>query len=75
MIAWLSSSVVSGPKFIVPRHRRETDRPLRPRFVYSMVPTLPLGEARRHVELLQLPPFPPDAVHGTGLRLAHDQVR
>jgi hypothetical protein len=28
--------VVLGPKFIVPRHRRDTRRPVRPRFVYSM---------------------------------------
>src|SRR3712207_8005074 len=36
MIAWLSASSVFQPKFIVPRHRRDTDRPLRPRCVYSM---------------------------------------
>src|SRR5918994_6437111 len=31
-----SDSSVFQPKFIVPRQRRETDRPLRPRCVYSM---------------------------------------
>src|SRR3954468_10399196 len=36
MIAWESSSEVFQPKFMVPRQRRETDRPLRPRCVYSM---------------------------------------
>ena len=36
MIAWLSGSSVSGPKFMVPRHSRLTDRPVRPRCVYSM---------------------------------------
>src|SRR3954464_6798709 len=36
MIAWESSSEVCQPKFMVPRQRRETDRPLRPRCVYSM---------------------------------------
>src|SRR3954452_5484322 len=36
MIAWESSSDVCQPKFIVPRHSRDTERPLRPRCVYSM---------------------------------------
>src|SRR4030095_16086125 len=36
MIAWESASSVFQPKFMVPRQRRETDRPLRPRCVYSM---------------------------------------
>src|SRR3712207_6988651 len=36
MIAWASNSSVLHPKFMVPRHRRDTDRPLRPRCVYSM---------------------------------------
>src|SRR5688500_11145950 len=35
-IAWLSASSVFQPKFIVPRQSRETDSPLRPRWVYSM---------------------------------------
>src|SRR5579862_3458038 len=35
MIAKLSSSVVFGPKFIVPRHNRLTLRPVRPNWVYS----------------------------------------
>ena len=33
MIAWESSSVVSGPKFMVPRQSRLTERPVRPRWV------------------------------------------
>ena len=36
MISWESASSVFQPKFMVPRQRRETDRPLRPRCVYSM---------------------------------------
>src|ERR1035437_10297504 len=36
MIKWAAGSSVSGPKFMVPRHRRETDRPERPRWVYCM---------------------------------------
>src|SRR4051812_26275872 len=36
MIRCESGSSVCGPKFIVPRTRRDTDRPLRPRWVYSM---------------------------------------
>src|SRR5512135_2304835 len=36
MIVKESSSEVSGPKFIVPRHSRETSRPARPRWVYLM---------------------------------------
>src|ERR687889_2128797 len=36
MIACASNSSVFQPKFIVPRHRRETVRPLRPRCVYFM---------------------------------------
>src|SRR3954469_18727289 len=36
MISCESASSVFQPKFMVPRHRRETDRPLRPRWVYSM---------------------------------------
>src|SRR3712207_6676745 len=38
MTAWESASSVRQPKFIVPRQRRETDRPLRPRCVYSTSP-------------------------------------
>src|SRR5689334_11175564 len=37
----LSSWLVSGPKFIVPRQSRLTTRPVRPRLVYSMAPTYP----------------------------------
>src|SRR3954454_19198339 len=36
MISWDSASSVFQPKFMVPRQRRETDRPLRPRCVYFM---------------------------------------
>src|SRR5688572_32169916 len=36
MIAKLSASLVCGPKFIVPRHRRETLSADRPSFVYCM---------------------------------------
>src|SRR5829696_8713005 len=36
MMSWASPSSVFQPKFMVPRHRRETDRPLRPRCVYFM---------------------------------------
>jgi hypothetical protein len=36
MIACASSGGVSGPKFMVPRQRRLTERPERPRCVYSM---------------------------------------
>src|SRR3712207_5855875 len=35
MTACASGSSVRHPKFIVPRQSRETDRPLRPRCVYS----------------------------------------
>src|SRR5579875_2465926 len=40
MIRCESASSVSGPKFIVPSTSRETCRPLRPRWVYSMASTL-----------------------------------
>jgi hypothetical protein len=33
MMAKLSASFVCGPKFMVPRHRRLTESPVRPRFV------------------------------------------
>src|SRR5580692_7954445 len=36
MIACASADGVSGPKFIVPRQRRLTDRPERPRLTYSI---------------------------------------
>src|SRR5450756_1736432 len=36
MMEWAAGSSVCGPKFMVPRHRRETDRPERPRWVYFM---------------------------------------
>ena len=36
IMAKLSGSLVSGPKFIVPRQSRLTLRPVRPRFVYSI---------------------------------------
>src|SRR3954452_21330736 len=36
MMAWLSAASVFQPKFMVPRQRRETDRPLRPRWRCSM---------------------------------------
>src|SRR4051812_8751398 len=48
MMWWESSSVVCGPKFIVPRTRRETFRPDRPRCVYSMLATL--RRTRPHVQ-------------------------
>src|SRR5690348_8892731 len=41
MMLWLSSTSVTGPKFIVPRHSRLTERPVRPRCVYSMASSLP----------------------------------
>src|SRR5450755_1157572 len=37
MMACASAGGVSGPKFIVPRHRRLTLRPERPRWVYSIL--------------------------------------
>src|SRR5688572_33399790 len=37
MMANESGSVVSGPKFIVPRQKGLTFRPVRPRYRYSMV--------------------------------------
>src|SRR5437867_1598372 len=40
MIASDSPAEVSGPKFMVPRQRRLTDRPERPRWMYSMPLTL-----------------------------------
>src|SRR6478735_5710393 len=36
MMLWASASSVCGPKFMVPRQRRETFRPERPRWVYCM---------------------------------------
>src|ERR1700755_2071348 len=36
MIASDSPAEVSGPKFMVPRQRRLTDRPERPRWMYSI---------------------------------------
>src|SRR5438067_178987 len=36
-----SSTSVTGPKFIVPRQNRLTDRPLRPRCTYSMATSSP----------------------------------
>src|SRR5437016_14362788 len=44
MSAKLSPSLVSGPKFMVPRQRRLTRSPLRPRWTYCMAGVL----ARRH---------------------------
>src|SRR5512146_848276 len=41
MIASDSPAEVSGPKFMVPRQRRLTDRPERPRWMYSMLLSLP----------------------------------
>src|SRR6185437_11455357 len=41
MMDQLSSWLVCGPKFIVPRQSRLTSRPVRPRLVYSMPPTYP----------------------------------
>src|ERR1700684_2332031 len=43
MMACESAGEVSGPKFMVPRHRRLTLRPERPRWVYSMPLTFSLG--------------------------------
>src|SRR4029079_11445741 len=40
MIASDSPAEVSGPKFMVPRQRRLTDRPERPRWMYSIPLTL-----------------------------------
>src|SRR5439155_24419801 len=41
MIASASVAGVSGPKFMVPRHRRLTERPERPRWMYSILLSLP----------------------------------
>ena len=43
MMAWAWASSVCGPKFMVPRHRRETVRPERPRCVYCIADFLCLG--------------------------------
>src|SRR5689334_3828265 len=40
MILKLSASLVSGPKFIVPRHKRLTTSPVRPRWVYFTLSAL-----------------------------------
>src|SRR6516162_6258367 len=41
-------SSVSGPKFMVPRQRRLTVRPVRPRCVKRMAPNLMVGLRRVH---------------------------
>jgi len=46
MMACESDSLVCGPKFMVPRHRRLTVRPVRPRCVYSMGSLFPPGRRR-----------------------------
>src|SRR5690348_1604037 len=40
MILKLSASLVSGPKFIVPRQKRLTTNPVRPRWVYFILSAL-----------------------------------
>src|SRR5215469_4461599 len=72
MTACASAGGVSDPKFIVPRQSRLTDRPERPRCVYSIIPSF--SRARYGVLLasiwskspypLRLPP-PPDHCHIT----------
>src|SRR5215469_14730340 len=47
MITCASPGGVSGPKFMVPRHRRLTDSPDRPRLVYSMKPAFHGGASDR----------------------------
>src|SRR6266404_222380 len=62
MSAKLSPSLVSGPKFMVPRQRRLTRSPVRPRWTYCMAGVL----ARRDG-----PPYRPPA---SGERSQHGQV-
>src|SRR5229473_6577976 len=57
MIAWASAGGVSGPKFMVPRQRRLTLRPERPRWMYSM--PLPF-----HGAAISLAPMPGHALAG-----------
>src|SRR5664280_2490864 len=70
-IACESSSDVSGPKFMVPRHSRLTDRPLRPRCVYCTNPPEDVGydgqptAVGAQVDCVDVPsgtPGPPGAV-------------
>src|SRR6202021_1882076 len=46
MITCASAGGVSGPKFIVPRQRRLTDRPERPKWTYSMLLAFHSGAIR-----------------------------
>src|ERR1700744_6593908 len=65
MIVCASAAGVSDPKFIVPRHSRLTERPERPRCVYSMPlafhDRLSEGETRSP---LRIRPRPEDAALG-----------
>src|ERR1700690_990494 len=49
MMAKESFSSVCGPKFIVPRHSRETFRPVRPSCVYSMFASKKLVNQRSSI--------------------------
>src|SRR4051794_18659417 len=66
MIAWLSGSSVSEPKFMVPRQSRETVSPDRPRWVYSIPPPCARAPARC---LIAEPPSTPRraAQHADGV--------
>src|SRR5574337_1078810 len=48
IMAWLSSSDAYGPKFMVPRQRRETLRTVRPSDAYSMRTGLAERPIRRY---------------------------
>src|SRR5919106_1466057 len=63
MTAKLSASLVTGPKFIVPRQRRLTTRPVRPRVAYCMPARLPdeLVDVRRAEPVRRV--VPPAEVH------------
>src|SRR5207245_11314542 len=69
MSAKLSPSLVSGPKFMVPRQRRLTRSPLRPRWTYCMAGVL----ARRDG-----PPYRPrsfeSAAPASGERSEHGEI-
>src|SRR5271166_4283023 len=63
MMAWASGGGVSGPKFMVPRQRRLTLRPERPRWMYSM-------SLAFHGAAISLAPMPGYAFAGTAGRRA-----
>src|ERR1700679_2709663 len=74
MIACESASLVNGPKFIVPRQRRDTDRPERPRWVNCMIPACRASTGAVHAGCQTGTMARPEIVSAAQWQVARDEL-